>query len=235
MTREERLNYCRVCNHRQKDFQKGIVCSLTGEQADFEGNCSNYIENPEYVSREKIKQKDRGVGTYAFKDSKNKAADWLTAIGVLSIINSIIAQFGVMFIFGLGATVLLDSIAYIERGFMWLSIPFTLFMSFFFIYSAYLFNKKKYEWVFPVAYLVYVLDLFVWIGFAVFSREISGYASVALHAVLLFVLYTILPLHSKKVLDSFKQFKKDAWSTIYVAWAVAVVVGMIVAIALVYA
>ena len=33
MTQEERLNYCRVCNHRQNDFQKGIVCGLTGEQA----------------------------------------------------------------------------------------------------------------------------------------------------------------------------------------------------------
>ena len=42
MTREERLQFCKVCQNRTMDFQKGIVCKLTDEQASFDGNCPNF-------------------------------------------------------------------------------------------------------------------------------------------------------------------------------------------------
>ena len=230
MTREERLNYCRVCNHRQNDFQKGIVCKLTGKQADFEGNCPNYIENPELANRERDKQKDRGVGTYAFKDSKNKGADWFAAIGILSIINSIVPQFGFFFIFGLGVTLLLDGVTYDMQNTWWINLPFSLFVSLFFVYTTYLFNKKRYEWVFHVTLAVYLLDLLIWLWLAIASKELSAYADLALHCVIISVLYSVFPLHSKKNRECFKAFELDKWSITYIAWATIIVLCMIVLI-----
>lgn len=45
MTREERLEICRKCKHKVRDFKKGIICKLTDEQADFEDKCENFIEH----------------------------------------------------------------------------------------------------------------------------------------------------------------------------------------------
>ena len=33
MTREERLKFCSICQKRQMDMQRGLVCSLTNEYA----------------------------------------------------------------------------------------------------------------------------------------------------------------------------------------------------------
>jgi len=45
MTREERLRYCKVCNHQQFDLKKGVICGLTNERAEFNGICESYSEN----------------------------------------------------------------------------------------------------------------------------------------------------------------------------------------------
>ena len=42
MTREERLQFCKKCLNRKMDFQQGILCSLTGEKATFEGECPDF-------------------------------------------------------------------------------------------------------------------------------------------------------------------------------------------------
>ncbi|MEQ8242556.1 hypothetical protein [Fulvivirga sp.] len=42
MTRDEQLAFCKKCLNRKMDFQKGIVCSITGEQATFQGDCSDF-------------------------------------------------------------------------------------------------------------------------------------------------------------------------------------------------
>ncbi len=40
--REHRLKFCKVCQLRAFDFNKGVTCSLTGELAAFEGACPDY-------------------------------------------------------------------------------------------------------------------------------------------------------------------------------------------------
>lgn len=45
MTREEQLKFCRVCKRRKNDLKQGIICSLTGRKADFEGICESYEED----------------------------------------------------------------------------------------------------------------------------------------------------------------------------------------------
>ncbi|MGB1031853.1 MAG: toxin-antitoxin system YwqK family antitoxin, partial [Flavobacteriales bacterium] len=42
MTREQRLKFCNKCELRKLDFERGLVCSLTDEFADFEGTCSKF-------------------------------------------------------------------------------------------------------------------------------------------------------------------------------------------------
>ena len=59
MTREEHLRFCKVCENKSFNSQKGIVCKLTGEIADFEENCENFIgDRDEIVSAEEIELKE---------------------------------------------------------------------------------------------------------------------------------------------------------------------------------
>jgi hypothetical protein len=50
MTREEQLRYCKKCTNRKMDMKQGLLCSLTGEKAAFEGRC------PDYDLDEQVKQ-----------------------------------------------------------------------------------------------------------------------------------------------------------------------------------
>lgn len=42
MTREEHLEFCRRCLNRKFAPNRGIICSLTGQIADFEKECENF-------------------------------------------------------------------------------------------------------------------------------------------------------------------------------------------------
>jgi uncharacterized RDD family membrane protein YckC len=46
MTRHEQLKFCRVCTHHEKDLNRGILCSLTGDIATFEETCTSYVQDP---------------------------------------------------------------------------------------------------------------------------------------------------------------------------------------------
>ena len=52
MEREKHLFFCKKCTNRKFSREKGIICGLTGEQADFEENCSGFVED--IVEAEKI-------------------------------------------------------------------------------------------------------------------------------------------------------------------------------------
>lgn len=42
MNRDKQLVYCGRCTQQKFDFEKGIICSLTNERADFEEECPHY-------------------------------------------------------------------------------------------------------------------------------------------------------------------------------------------------
>ncbi|MEX1001761.1 MAG: hypothetical protein WDZ35_06565 [Crocinitomicaceae bacterium] len=45
-TREEQLKSCKICRKRRFLMEKGLVCSLTNEWADFDDNCPEFeIDN----------------------------------------------------------------------------------------------------------------------------------------------------------------------------------------------
>lgn len=45
MTREEHLVFCKACKNQDFDPNKGVICKLTSQIADFEGQCESYLED----------------------------------------------------------------------------------------------------------------------------------------------------------------------------------------------
>lgn len=55
MTRKERLVFCKKCQNRDFNLTKGILCKLTGAEADFNGDCPDFLmdEQSSYIARPK--------------------------------------------------------------------------------------------------------------------------------------------------------------------------------------
>lgn len=51
-SRAEYLSFCKVCTNRKFDNTEGLVCSLTGEWADYNGECEHYVEDETAKIRE---------------------------------------------------------------------------------------------------------------------------------------------------------------------------------------
>lgn len=51
MNRAEQVSYCRKCTNRKFDTEKGIICSLTNEIADFFDDCQNFNEDGQIVNQ----------------------------------------------------------------------------------------------------------------------------------------------------------------------------------------
>lgn len=86
MTREERVKTCETCKHCQKDIERGILCGLTNEYADFDDKCHLYEPSEQQQVKTRVrriiarmkessKSSDKGlsfgeciavVGTYLF-------------------------------------------------------------------------------------------------------------------------------------------------------------------------
>lgn len=47
MNRTKQLEFCERCENQKFDTQKGIICSLTNDKADFVGTCPNFEEKSE--------------------------------------------------------------------------------------------------------------------------------------------------------------------------------------------
>lgn len=45
MTREERLQFCQTCTLRKMDLNQGLICSITGNRAEFEDKCPDFIKD----------------------------------------------------------------------------------------------------------------------------------------------------------------------------------------------
>lgn len=91
MTREERLEFCLICFKSQRTMKKGLVCSITQEQADFEGDCINFELDPTAEKME-MERKLRATGDHESGDPINfqKNKDQGVLFVFLSFILSII-------------------------------------------------------------------------------------------------------------------------------------------------
>lgn len=57
MNRTEQLKFCSTCVKRSFNPQKGVVCSLTGEHADFENECVDYELDDKVLRAEMEKER----------------------------------------------------------------------------------------------------------------------------------------------------------------------------------
>lgn len=98
MTREERLAFCQVCTKRKMDWNKGLLCGLTGEAATFEGNCDSFDvdeEELEYVKQRQAAVDESQIGDPKdFRKNKSRGALIFSAGSLVAIIGFIGAQVG---------------------------------------------------------------------------------------------------------------------------------------------
>ncbi len=96
MTLEERLLICKTCENRKVDYEKGVVCELTGDPPTFEQNCPDYIEIPQSRSYP-IGVKNQALGRNSiYRPNKQRARYALAALitlGVLQISGWILGYF----------------------------------------------------------------------------------------------------------------------------------------------
>ncbi len=69
MTREERVKYCQCCLKRRNSTSSGLICSLTGAQATFEGGCENFEEDTVAMKEHFYEQDEKKNSRYASIES----------------------------------------------------------------------------------------------------------------------------------------------------------------------
>lgn len=69
MTREERVKYCQCCLKRRNSTSSGLICSLTGAQATFEGGCENFEEDAVAMKEHFYEQEEKKNSRYATIES----------------------------------------------------------------------------------------------------------------------------------------------------------------------
>jgi len=96
MTRQERLEFCKICSKRGFSPQKGIICSLTNDIADFEELCKDYIIDDRIKGLADYKEKQEQVSKVKKKRSYEKvsADDIYLLIGI-----TLIATFAIRFLY----------------------------------------------------------------------------------------------------------------------------------------
>ena len=188
MTREQHLEYCKVCLNRKMNIKVGLVCSLTDEKADFIDTCKDF--NLDAIEKDKVD----AIPTEEVVNSVarlNNGAQWFLWISGLSIINTLILFFGgsVSFIFGLGITQLIEGIFIVTNGELSLSaalISILISGVFAIIWS---FAKQLSKPAFIIGIIVYSLDAILllifqdWLSFGVHIYAlvmiIKGYQSIS--------------------------------------------------------
>ena len=83
MTREERIKVCETCKHCQKDNERGILCGLTNEYADFEDKCHLY----EPSNKQQAKTRARRIIT-RMKESSKSSGKGLSVNEYIAIIGT---------------------------------------------------------------------------------------------------------------------------------------------------
>lgn len=75
MTREKQLEFCSVCLNRKMSLQKGTLCGLTNDYAQFVESCPDFKEDLEEINNKLIRELDRSGHPKASKSidpKKNK-------------------------------------------------------------------------------------------------------------------------------------------------------------------
>ena len=102
MTREEQLSFCKRCINRAFSSQKGIICGLTSERADFEEKCECFYQDisvPNLTRPVRIQQKSSK--TNVDKKPEVLSREEIYMLMAISVISVLLVRF---FIYLLGVT-----------------------------------------------------------------------------------------------------------------------------------
>ena len=111
MTLKERLEFCTICEKKEVDFKKGLVCTLTQNKPDFEEFCDHF-EKDEVEAKRKLEMKLEGTGNSraqhgSLNPKKNKQyGAALTVIGLFVLLFSLVV----------GGIILASGISFIVKG-----------------------------------------------------------------------------------------------------------------------
>ena len=86
MTKKERLVFCKKCQNRDFNLTQGILCGLTGAEAQFEGDCPDFLmdEKSGYVPQPKA-----SIRPNAVRAKNANLFIWVVlAVGAISAISS---------------------------------------------------------------------------------------------------------------------------------------------------
>lgn len=93
MTREDRLEFCKICHNRKNDFQKGLLCGITNKHAVFKTTCESFVEDFEekaYLLLRDLDASGHHNASKSLNSTKNKENGALMfIIGVLILFISI--------------------------------------------------------------------------------------------------------------------------------------------------
>nr|WP_139221808.1 hypothetical protein [Algibacter lectus] len=65
MNREYHLSFCKICTNRKRNLEKGLICSLTNNIADFKDNCSTFDQDKAEFKKYKKRFEDEVNDKYA--------------------------------------------------------------------------------------------------------------------------------------------------------------------------
>ena len=217
MTRQEQLQFCSVCAHRQMDMKQGIICALTGKKADFDGQCPQYELDPAQAAKEQVKaQKKAEELKNVPENPKMKGATLFILVGIVSLINLILELAGVRLIFGLGITTALHE--------LWgtAGIILSAIVSIAFIGLGYLANRKEAEWAYRLAFFAYLADTVLMM---IILIQMQFYVKDNIfHLVVLCCTYPLHPFHSKAIRA---KAKAETWSPLRVV--LTAIMGVLIA------
>ena len=204
MTREEQLQFCKVCKNKRMDVQKGIVCALTGEQGDFDGVCEQYQKDEVEIERERVKRdyQAKKENEELYESMNMSGSHWFAWIGGLSIVNIILESFGVQMLFGLGMTSALS----------WFGMPGIILASLISITYIVIYKLSavnKYEWAYRLGFWFYLIDVVFILILMILSDNNSLLIYLVVHLILLVILYDKHPFYSKAML---KKSRTEKWS-----------------------
>ena len=91
MNRQEQLAFCKVCVHQQKDLQRGIVCGITDQIADFHASCETFEKDAKKEERLKGRNAAYALeGQLATQGQRfaNYIIDYLFLIGLGALVGA---------------------------------------------------------------------------------------------------------------------------------------------------
>jgi hypothetical protein len=181
------------------DMRQGLLCELTNAKADFDEKCENFDVDQKML--EKQMQEQREQQETEISESPNmKGSNWFLWIGILSIANIFLEQFGVHMIFGLGTTSILSAFGFVG---VLLAILVSLSYIITYLFSA----KEECEWAYRLGYWAYLADTIIL--FVCLFVDSSVIIDVVLHVILLISLYCQHPFFSQGIRE---KSKSETWS-----------------------